>query len=87
MENLANLTIQEIIERTARITAEETCRRCLAENEEKLLNVNELVDFLGVSRQYINKLTKSKKLPVYPVGSELRYSKREVLAALRRHNG
>lgn len=53
---------------------------------EKLINVKELGEALGISRSTINKWRRELDLPFYKVGKAVRFKQQEVEAWLRRQN-
>jgi len=53
--------------------------------DEKLLNVDDLAQYLNVSKRTVHRLLKSSELPTYKIGGQLRFSQEEVADWLKRH--
>jgi excisionase family DNA binding protein len=49
------------------------------------INTKELCEFLGITEPTIIKMRRKKKIPFFQIGSCIRYSKNEVLDALRKN--
>ena len=56
--------------------------KSMDKDSEEFFNVRELAKFLNIKESQVRNLNTKKQLPVYRVGSLLRYSKKEILKYL-----